>query len=200
MPEMGLPPDHKATHQDGGSDELSVLGLSGLLGDSQTPLAHKASHQDIGTDEISVAGLSGELADDQPPKKIFGSITLKGDPQNTWTISNPGTTYTEATDTLGTSLDLDKLPTGCYYRLVVTCRGNEAGNYGFRAWNTNDGEAICVVEWNDATGNTVKYQFAGSWTQYTKTGDKDIRIEVKAASATADVDLWYIELQIARSG
>lgn len=32
------------------------------------PTAHKASHQDAGSDEISVAGLSGELADVQPPK------------------------------------------------------------------------------------------------------------------------------------
>ena len=36
------------------------------LGD-QT-LAHSTSHEDGGSDEISVAGLSGELADDQPPK------------------------------------------------------------------------------------------------------------------------------------
>lgn len=34
----------------------------------EAPAAHKVSHQDGGTDEISVAGLSGELADDQPPK------------------------------------------------------------------------------------------------------------------------------------
>ena len=32
------------------------------------PTAHKASHQDTGTDEINVGGLSGELADNQPPK------------------------------------------------------------------------------------------------------------------------------------
>lgn len=32
------------------------------------PKAHKTSHQNGGSDEISVAGLSGELADDQPPK------------------------------------------------------------------------------------------------------------------------------------
>lgn len=31
---------HAASHQDGGADEISVLGLSGLLADAQTPLAH----------------------------------------------------------------------------------------------------------------------------------------------------------------
>jgi hypothetical protein len=60
------PSSHKTSHQDGGADEISVAGLSGLLADGQTPLAHKTSHQDGGTDEISVAGLSGELADPQP--------------------------------------------------------------------------------------------------------------------------------------
>jgi hypothetical protein len=59
------PTAHASTHENGGSDEISVTGLSGLLADGQTPLAHKTSHQDTGTDEISVEGLSGTLADDQ---------------------------------------------------------------------------------------------------------------------------------------
>ena len=66
---------HKTSHQDGGSDEISVLGLSGLLGDSQTPLAHKTSHQDTGTDEISVSGLSGELTDEQ--KSAWAKVSGK---------------------------------------------------------------------------------------------------------------------------
>ena len=32
------------------------------------PKAHKTTHQDAGSDEINVVGLSGELADPQPPK------------------------------------------------------------------------------------------------------------------------------------
>lgn len=58
-------PAHAATHENGGGDEISVLGLSGLLADGQTPLAHAASHQNGGADEISVLGLSGLLADNQ---------------------------------------------------------------------------------------------------------------------------------------
>lgn len=60
-------PAHASTHQNTGSDEISVAGLSGLLADAQTPLAHAASHQNAGSDEISVAGLSGLLADQQTP-------------------------------------------------------------------------------------------------------------------------------------
>ena len=59
MPEIGAP--HKLTHQDGGNDEISLTGLSGLVGDSQTPLAHDTSHEDGGSDEISVAGLAGQV-------------------------------------------------------------------------------------------------------------------------------------------
>lgn len=59
------PTAHASTHENGGTDEISVDGLLGLLGESQTPIAHKTSHQDEGSDEISVAGLSGLLADDQ---------------------------------------------------------------------------------------------------------------------------------------
>lgn len=85
-----VPTAHKVSHQDGGTDEIVVTGLSGVLADPQppiigagaaqavagndarltdarTPTAHKVSHQDGGTDEISVTGLSGVLADPQPP-------------------------------------------------------------------------------------------------------------------------------------
>lgn len=61
------PAAHKTSHQDGGGDEISVAGLSGVLADAQTAAAHAASHQNGGGDEISVAGLSGQLADGQTP-------------------------------------------------------------------------------------------------------------------------------------
>jgi len=63
----GTPDVHKTSHENGGGDEISVAGLSGLLGDSQTPLAHKTSHENGGGDEISVDGLSGLLATLQIP-------------------------------------------------------------------------------------------------------------------------------------
>jgi hypothetical protein len=75
------PTAHASTHQDGGSDEVSVAALSGQLADAQpstwtlvsgkpttfAPAAHKTSHQDGGSDEISVQGLAGTLADPQTP-------------------------------------------------------------------------------------------------------------------------------------
>jgi len=68
------PTAHASTHENGGADEISVAGLSGLLADAQTPSAHATTHQNGGSDQLSVAGLSGVLADDQPPQ----SHTLVG--------------------------------------------------------------------------------------------------------------------------
>ncbi len=61
----GAPLAHATSHENGGGDEIDVVGLSGLLADGQTPLAHKVSHQNGGGDKISVVALSGLLADDQ---------------------------------------------------------------------------------------------------------------------------------------
>jgi len=63
----GTPPTHAASHENGGADEISVAGLSGVLADAQTPSSHASSHENGGVDEISVAGLSGTLADAQTP-------------------------------------------------------------------------------------------------------------------------------------
>lgn len=63
-------PIHVARHENGGLDEISVTGLSGLLADDQhvldaevlavaAPLIHASRHQDTGADEINLDGLIG---------------------------------------------------------------------------------------------------------------------------------------------
>jgi len=47
--------NHHARHQNGGADEISVAGLSGLLADEQDPLDHAADHQNGGGDEVATA-------------------------------------------------------------------------------------------------------------------------------------------------
>jgi hypothetical protein len=82
---------HKTSHENGGSDEISVDELSGQLADAQpsswalvsykpttfTPAAHKTSHQALGSDEIFVAGLAGELTAEQKSSwaKVSGKPT-----------------------------------------------------------------------------------------------------------------------------
>jgi hypothetical protein len=52
------PTAHATSHQNGGSDEISVVGLSGLLADGQTPLAHATSHKSGGSDAIKLDELA----------------------------------------------------------------------------------------------------------------------------------------------
>ncbi len=76
---VGAAEPHHLTHENGGDDEISVVGLSGALADNQpsdwslisskpstfAPAAHHTDHENGGGDEISVSGLSGTLADAQ---------------------------------------------------------------------------------------------------------------------------------------
>lgn len=57
----GTPDAHAASHQDGGTDEISVADLSGLLADAQTPLAHTHPQSDI-TNLVADLALKAPLA------------------------------------------------------------------------------------------------------------------------------------------
>lgn len=63
---------HAVEHQDGGSDEIDVTGLSGTLADPQTPTAH--TH--VGSDIVDVNGVFGLLADPQNPIISAGSLAF----------------------------------------------------------------------------------------------------------------------------
>ena len=62
-----IPANHHSVHQNGGADEINVNGLNGLLADAQTPLDHASEHQNGGSDELNVNGLNGVLAQPQTP-------------------------------------------------------------------------------------------------------------------------------------
>jgi len=51
------PSSHASSHQNGGGDEISVAGLSGLLADPQTPTTHASSHATAGADPVSPASI-----------------------------------------------------------------------------------------------------------------------------------------------
>lgn len=60
-------PAHAPQHEHGGSDEVSVEGLAGVLADEQKAEAHVASHQVGGDDQLNIDGLSGQAAQAQTP-------------------------------------------------------------------------------------------------------------------------------------
>ena len=49
---------HASSHENNGSDEINVIGLSGLLADGQTPLAHQTSHNQGGSDSLKLDDLA----------------------------------------------------------------------------------------------------------------------------------------------
>jgi len=59
----GVPGVHAPTHENGGADEVSIAGLSGLAGDAQTPLAHDISGS-AHTGTLPHASTSGKTAND----------------------------------------------------------------------------------------------------------------------------------------
>jgi hypothetical protein len=68
------PPAHATSHQNEGSDELNVDGLSGELADPQTPLDHATSHQDEGSDELKL----DDLAEPDDNTDLDASIAKHG--------------------------------------------------------------------------------------------------------------------------
>lgn len=54
----GTPGAHASSHEDGGTDEIDVTDLSGLLADAQTPLGHHTSHEAGGSDSIKLDDLA----------------------------------------------------------------------------------------------------------------------------------------------
>jgi hypothetical protein len=49
---------HASNHENGGTDEINVAGLSGLLADDQNPTAHASDHQSGGGDAIKLDDLA----------------------------------------------------------------------------------------------------------------------------------------------
>lgn len=61
----GTPDPHAASHQNAGSDEISVAGLSGLLADAQTPLSHVHAAADTTSGAFADARVDGSLEADE---------------------------------------------------------------------------------------------------------------------------------------
>ena len=57
-PDSATPTAHATSHENGGSDEINVAGLSGKLADAQTPTSHASTHTN-GTDDITTFSGSG---------------------------------------------------------------------------------------------------------------------------------------------
>jgi len=127
MPEFGERAfgAHHNTHENGGSDEVLVTGLSGELADDQPsawakvsgkpstfpPDLHVSEHQNGGGDELNVVGLSGQLADDQP-----STWSMVSDKPKLWQKIAEGILNADATTITISGLDGNSHE---YYRIFV---------------------------------------------------------------------------------
>lgn len=130
------PSSHASSHQNGGADEISVADLSGLLADAQTPLTHSSTHENGGADEISVAGLSGQLADAQVPVAA-SEIVVGGAELATQTETDAGTDDTRIVTPLKLA-NYSGLGFSIPYVLVVDAKsnGSSGGTFTSGAWRT----------------------------------------------------------------
>lgn len=102
---------HAETHEDGGTDEINVEGLSGLLVDPQVPVDHAGSHENGGGDEINVEGLSGVLAEPQLVE-VAAEGVLVGTRDRINLIAGPNTIITVTDDGGGSKVDIEIESTG----------------------------------------------------------------------------------------
>ncbi|MBA7644657.1 hypothetical protein ES703_52401 [subsurface metagenome] len=107
--------------------------------------------------------------------------------------TDPDTAYTELSALYRTNLDFSKLGIK-EARIIVSGIGNEAtAGKGIQIWNSTDGAEICKAEWDaDSQQNAL----AGSWATVSLRKAVDVQIRVKGSSATEDVTVDKVELQL----
>lgn len=130
----GTPDAHHTTHENGGSDEISVAGLSGLLADGQTPLAHKTSHQSGGSDAIKL----DDLAAPDNNTDLNVSTTAHG---LTPILPNDATKFFDGTGNYDTVKDTDLSLSD------TTTNNSGTGQHGFLKKLSN-----VATEYMDGTG------------------------------------------------
>jgi hypothetical protein len=101
--DLHSPKAHSTSHQDGGSDEISVAGLSGLLADAQKVTVRKNSGANVGTRKrlnlVEGTNITLTVADDATDDEVDVTITAAPfSTQNVVTASRAiGTVYQNTT-------------------------------------------------------------------------------------------------------
>lgn len=126
----GLPPPalHAALHQNAGTDEINVAGLSGELADPQPPKIHATDHQHSGSDEVATATPGANAI----PKAGAGGTLANG-----WVAESNVTQHEAAIDHNAlTNFDIAK------HRII-----NDAGTSTIELWSASkiDSEVSAII-------------------------------------------------------
>jgi hypothetical protein len=147
-------PLHASTHEDGGADEISVTGLSGLLADGQTPLAHAASHASAGSDPLTLAQSQvTSLTSDLAAKLAVAGGTMTGQ------LNFSGTTHAGIKLLSLTTVQRDALTAAngmlIYNTTTATVQTYEAG-----AWSTVSTAGSGLSNWTESNATYSGKEYA----------------------------------------
>ncbi len=134
----------------------------------------------------------------RPDRELSGFIEILHFVGDT-TYTDIGTTYAEGGKgaLMRTKVDFSKF-LGARARILVGGCGNEAGaGKGVEIYNLTDGVQICEATWD---GTSVQSALTSAWVTLTLNREIILTVRVKGASATEDIFLNRVALQILTEG
>lgn len=208
------PTAHASSHEDGGSDEISVLGLSGLLADPQTPLGHRATHISGGGDAFLATDIIEAIVKriqetGGPTTLAFGAIAdgavLKR--SGTAIIGDVGGSFRCWSATFGSAtaagfssssatpviMRLKTFPgTSIFGTPIRACiiAESSSGNAGYvDIYRPSDGTVIATIGPITAVTPTV-YQFVVPWTNPWPTTEEILHMRIYRGPAAATITAY----------
>lgn len=179
IPSTFAPSAHKTSHENGGGDEISVAGLSGVLADPQTPATHASTHASGQSDQVDATGLqnvtatpadgkvprtsgASTLAAGWIPAQTYASITSKPNlvvgPATSTNRKIPtfdGTTGALLFDNANTGID----SSGNLTAVSLIATASVTGTSLYQTTASTSVTAIKVT--GEATGDAIQYQTDG---------------------------------------
>jgi len=124
----GAPSAHATTHQDNGSDEINVTGLTGLLGTAQTPAAHTHPESDVTNLVSDLGGKQATLVSATNIKTINGSTLLgSGD----LVVTGSAATFNPNLQTSAADQTIPALSSVFLYKKYILTGTAKHTNHGF---------------------------------------------------------------------
>ena len=109
--------------------------------------------------------------------------------------ANPGVAYVEFNlcNRFRARIDFSTIQVN-RVRATVTAQGNEAGaGKGIEIYNNTGAAQLCEVTW---AGVDPQFSLPGNWVASTINADSELWIRVKGSSATEDIDLFMVSLEL----
>jgi len=181
--------DHHTRHENGGDDEISVTGLSGLLADDQHVLDDEVTAVAIAKTTVDAQSLLGGISDDTPvaisvpEQRLVGRIT-DGDVTALTQAQAETLLLTDSARYLTRTFPIDVVRIIAAGKPTRVTRGLFMG-FSLPIYNNDNEElfsCICVpMRWDEASDFTV---YVGGWLDTANT-DKKFKLQVSWEHWTA---------------